>query len=462
MKNSLKILLAGVAAFLFALPVFGQGAMPHLIAKHDLDRYVKYLQPSDEQMAQINRLHQDYLANWKESFDDEISSFNAAWGAVYVDPNSFQEESMEKTYREARLKAEQLGAKLRLANDSFFDEIEVLLSDQQTPGLQRARLAHERFSYKRDKQGLRERHIDLVAIIERMNLSEPDAGLALAVIVDFEPVYVQALRTAAESEQRGQEFSFGVLDILRQFPNGGMHSTAQAQADALKEKAGKLKYSASRRLVETNRGGLRRLMSVLSPASAADLERHYLYEAYPEVYPDPMFAGPLYEAALKITDLTEEQKNAFESLQQQYLSNHARLSQQLAEAIFNKRAIQLRCEAGVRQRGLQAEQKIRELGYKREKLNLAQPMPIRSALLPEQNADLAPWRFEESPPVRFWGRLADLSSDELKATEKERQRLEEEERLEQSYEFNRIRQLRGLPTLGPVSPPPEPPPSEKP
>ena len=56
---------------------------------------------SEEQTAAIKRFHQEYKGAWSESFDDEISAFNAAWGSVFVNPDDFPGPSMEAAYRDA-------------------------------------------------------------------------------------------------------------------------------------------------------------------------------------------------------------------------------------------------------------------------------------------------------------------------------------------------------------------------
>jgi hypothetical protein len=42
------------------------------------------------------------------------------------------------------------------------------------------------------------------------------------------------------------------------------------------------------------------------------------------------------------------------------------------------------------------------VGEKRQKLNLAQPGKIRSLLLPEQIAQMHPWRWEKETPLQPW------------------------------------------------------------
>lgn len=244
----LPFAVAMVAVLFMGTPTLGQGVLPNLIKPHLLNQYLKYMTLSDEQLVQIQRLHEAYLKNWSESFDGEIASFNAAWGAVYVSPDRFTEESMEKTFREAREKSDRLASKLRVANDDFFDGIELLLTEEQRGGLQRARLAHDRYSYRRSKNGLRERHIDLVKLLDELNLDDHDRSQSNAFVGDYEPVFVQALRQAGEADQKVAQIEFAALDLIRTSPNQTPDPATQARIDELCDKAGKLGIGASTNL----------------------------------------------------------------------------------------------------------------------------------------------------------------------------------------------------------------------
>lgn len=435
-----RLLIACLSCAALLIPCFAyaQGALPRLIRKHNLSQHLKHLVLSDEQLAQIGSLHDIYLTNWSESFDPEIQSFNAAWGSVYVNPDDFTEESMERTYSEAKEKAERLAAKLRVANDSFFDSVELLLADEQLPGMQRVRLGHERFSYKRTERGLRERQLDVVAIVDEMNLDDDDRKRVENVLQDFEPVFVQALRNAAESDQRRAVHEFAVMDLMRLVMDD--QPDIQEKKAALLEKAGKLSYSAFNRLVETNRKGLRQLMGVLSGESAAELERRYKEEAYPEIYPDPAFAEPIFIAADKLEDLTEDQRAALQLYREMYANEHVSLSKKLADHAHQRTVANFRAAPGHDEKALKAEEEIRRLAMRREQLNLSQPGRIRSMLLPEQNERLKPWIYETKSPPRPWGDLARLSSEEMRAT---REAVREQQR-----EIRRTSPQRSVPKSG--------------
>ena len=152
---------------------------------------------------------------------------------------------------------------------------------------------------------------------------------------------------------------------------------------------------------------------MLSPTAAAELERRYNEEAYPEVYPDPAFALPFYTSAERLPELDQNQQVAIRSLRDAYVREHAEMSRKLAEAIYNKRAVDYRHDIrDYYKKAAEAEEEVKRLALKREQLDLAQPARVRVMLAPEQNERLSKWIFEVKKPPRPWAQVARLPQDE--------------------------------------------------
>lgn len=390
---------------------FAQGLLPKLISEPNLGNYLRYVPAlSEEQMTQIVRLHVDYRLNWEEEFTKDLSVHNAKWNATHVNPEDFVGESMAESWRDVLKSQLRLRYRMQAANDTFFDQIELLLTETQLSGMQRVRLAHDRLTFRRAKRMPREREIDLVRMVEEMQLAEEDRTSVEAILLDFEPIFVQALRDAAEADNRARIYSFLILDIN---PGGNFVPDQQnnMEVDALQEKGEGVRLRASRRLVETTRKGLAQFKQSLSPDSALELQRRYDEAAYPEIYPDPAFAIDFYELALGLSNLDEAQQAALAAYRDDYVRQHNLLNKQLTKALYEQSNRYVKNDEETVQRIAKGNTEIADLLFRREKLNLAQPARIRAILLPEQNDQLKTWRYEKQQPPRPWARLANVEPD---------------------------------------------------
>ena len=403
---------ACIVVLVFCTRVYAQGILPKAITEQRLEIYLQYLTLSQGQRSAIIQLHADYLKNWGERFETELSVSGTKWKATHVREDESQGPSMEQSMREIVQAQGRLRSMLQGANDEFFDEIELMLSDEQLPAMQRVRLANERATYRRSEKSYpRERSIDLVEMLEGMPLSDEERAQIDAFLLNFEPVFVQALKEAAEADQRAKIYEFALGDIARD-PESTRDEAVRARYDELQEKREKVRRRPSRRLVEVIRKGLENVKSVISPQSAAELQDKYNHKAYPEVYPDPAFAGTFYDQALKLENLDAAVREALVAYQAEYVAAHEKASADLAARIFDKSEnVYVGTSTDAQKRTASLFERIKQSALKREQLNLAQPPKIRALLTPEQNEQLKPWPYEKTQPPRPWARLAGLPDD---------------------------------------------------
>ena len=409
-----------LASVLITSSAFGQGLMPKLITEDRLRSCLRHINLSEEQLAVIFRMNADYQEKWNSEFAQDISAYNAKWNSTYVRPDKFAGQSMEQTFREILVAQQQLRFRLMAANDLFFDDVEAILADEQLPRMQRVRLAYERLTYRRSRRPPREVHIDIVNLADELAISDEERAKVESILVDFEPVFVAALREAAEADQRAAVFEFAILDLERE-PNGPQ-SDAALKVSELMAKGEKVRLRTARRLVEATRSLLGRLAAALTPSSAIELQRRFDEAAYPEIYPDPSNAMSLFDEVLGLEDLREDQRNFLTDARSQYVRDHENLSRRLCKMLYDNSYIYFSLHEDSDSKSADNMQRIAAVAIERERLNLSQPKKIRSVLLAEQSEKLPTWRYESQKPPRPWATVAGLAREKAERDDDQRRR----------------------------------------
>ena len=447
---------------LFAGSALGQTGLPKLVTEPTLRGYLtKYLVLSEAQSAEVMRLHAAYQESWATEFNAETLELQEKWNGTYASIDKFTGESMALAYKEIVELVERVSSRRKVANDLFFDSIEAILSEQQLPGMQRVRSAHDRLSFHNKStqpRGLRERDIEVIALLEQMTLSPEERAAVEPVVCEFEPSYVALMRDAVAFNFRREQLIFGAMEIARQMilhPNPGNadggDEARMREGNRLGSEADRVAFGSQKRLVEANRRALRLFAAAITPESAKELVRRYNERSYPEVLPDPVRANVLYEQAFAaIGDKDPDRLAALQASLESYVREHDQLSEKMTEAVYAMAALPF--ELSIKYKGsdfglqyseevsvalAKSEERLRTLGLEREKLNLSQPARIRALLLPEEVAVLPVWRFEKSTAPRPWGRLADAAETK------------EIQKATRQYEVERRNERNGVPSTQP-------------
>jgi hypothetical protein len=283
----------------WASPAHGQGFLPRYISESRRDSYLAMLKLSEAQSVEVSRMYVQYEADWSR-WNQEISAVNAC-------ASKFKGTSMLASFQETADRIERLRTRLKSVNDSFFDQVETVLSEFQLEELQKVRYAHERFTLKRSARFIRERSIDIVELAQQIQAQSGELGRCDTVLANFEPEFIEALRRAAQADMQHYKYEFEGRDIQRKMLEE-FNVNLQHEVDRLADAGGRACLPAQQNLVRTIRSGLKQLKAALSPEAAALLQQRYDEMAYPEVYPDIVSADPMYAEALKLETLDELQR----------------------------------------------------------------------------------------------------------------------------------------------------------
>jgi hypothetical protein len=102
---------------------------------------------------------------------------------------------MANAYQEVIEAIEKTRSTRKVANDLFFDSIEILLAETNNfQACSACAMRTDRWSYEIHKRGLRERHLDVVEMLEQLELSPAERASVDPIIMEFEPVFVASRR----------------------------------------------------------------------------------------------------------------------------------------------------------------------------------------------------------------------------------------------------------------------------
>jgi len=201
--------------------------IPTMIDKDELPTFAKWLTLSDAQVGQMHSLHDAYVANWQGSYGEKIAEYGAvryeAMMGTRSNPDVHGGESVVATVELAAEMADDLRGRLDAANSLFFTQCSVILSGEQASRLERVRLGHERRrTLKRSFTAIRESNIDPIDLVEQLILSPDEESRVQALIDNYEPILVSALREVAIGTERGMKHEAVAAEWLRAQASGAV------------------------------------------------------------------------------------------------------------------------------------------------------------------------------------------------------------------------------------------------
>lgn len=302
---------------------------------------------------------------------------------------------------------------LQSFSDTFFADVASILSEPDEIGMQRARWAHERFLLQRGDSDLPAGRVDLVQMVLDLPISDETRAALEPWFLDFEPRFIEALRDLDLANKRYwigyNRDAVPLMEQQRTLPADAYEEREQIYNRFLQQAETHVHtyFAAKKRLHDLVLDGKRSVSELLSREEAAELERRFNEIAFDLIYPDHTSAEPLYEAALAIENLQDEQRTAINVHRQLYREQHADVSERMEHArLIHRMANGLRWDRMDAAKG-ESWRKLREAGYEREYLNEDQLDVLRSILTPQQFEQLPEWDFDKNPPRRPWDPTSD-------------------------------------------------------
>lgn len=431
-KRQYCIPLLGLVLLMLSLARSASAGFRPLITEQDVEQYAKWLRLDEDQAIIADSLFKEYRA----TLDQDLLSRMQAWGKeqnrivrlVNADPRANIGTLSKQHFPPLTKKAEALETEQKELERAFFDELASILREDQVPFMQRVILSRERAEYRRISREPAGANVDLIALVDGLNLPLELQAATEEFLLDFEPIYIAALGAAVEAQRRSviEEWTLSEL----RFALAGAENENQRQAimdemAVVRDRVGRDRAVRSEQLIRVITTGLADLRQILPPEHMAVVDERFRREAYPRIYPDDGSAEVLFNTALALGDLTDEQREAIEQLKASWLYQQELLSERMAEAEQNQQLALFRGAIGRGHEVIMYRADLQELGEQREELNQRQIDFIRPILLPEQAARLPEWDFKKDPPRRRWDHDAERAWKDRQRDEEKRRAAEQ-------------------------------------
>ncbi|MCH8314725.1 MAG: hypothetical protein IIA64_02020 [Planctomycetes bacterium] len=315
------------------------GMLPDPISSRDMEGYARRLQLDEFQRLAIDPLHEQYRAAFRQLREDDIAKLlkqtAEMTGGGFRMPQREKVERLLKDMKRAFKKIEQLDNRL-------FNQMDVVLTDDQRAAMPRVRLARARQRYRNGAMGgggfgSQAARIDLSEIYAQLELSDQE-------LLDSDPLIASYERRLTPAVEKLYEATMTMsLDMLDAFEAAGMTDLDMTDPESAQQMMetmqaiwadiGKDMQKKSKAIADLNRKTLRSVRVRLSPEHARDLRHNYYRRAFPMAPADPNSAQKRIAAALRLTQLTEDQRLAITDAAQTHQRSHDRITDEMIKFI---------------------------------------------------------------------------------------------------------------------------------
>jgi hypothetical protein len=365
------------------------GTVPDPITSRELEGYADRLGLSDQQFQAVLMAHDDYREEFRKLRENEIEKLLKE--AQALRPGGMAMMMDRKAVEKGLKDLDSVMSRIQSLDNRLFDQMQSVLTEDQASKLPRVRQARERIRYQ---SGLARMvafvspsaHLDLSSMLLDFDLTQQEHDALEPLLVAYESTLTSSARRLYEGtnamvlELLDKMAAMGFGDPNAQNP-GDRGQMWENFRSVFGEIALKVQDKAAA-IGTLNRRSLRDFNNVLSDDHGLRLRNLYFQRAYPEVNSSYMNTIQAFAAALKLDDLTAEQRQTITALAADFRTNVDRASDQLADAIDENRKSMTFFDFGSDRRR-QFEEKLDGLRERRNALN-TQAMDALKATLGDQ------------------------------------------------------------------------------
>jgi hypothetical protein len=351
--------------------------LPGPITERVSNAYATQLDLDGDNKVIYDSLYDDYRERFEAVQKVDIQAVLDANATLWSMPNatpgggsggggSVKPPSVEDIERLYSLRKKALQSIMQ-ADDSFFEEIKTtLLSDKDAAALERVKLARKREVYNREfaasgmggpmmfagrgpgggrggrnatgsrgfgffGSGSEESSLDLAIVLEAVSLSTDERAAVDQTLRDYEKTATDAFRKQYDSTLRMRQAMDKAVAQSAQSRAAGENMQMGAYFRELMEADGRASREASRELSALNRATRDTIMAMLSSAAQQELRQSYNRKAYAEIFRDPQSASTHLTAALRLEDLSPQQRSTINDLSVEYHASYDQLSERMIE-----------------------------------------------------------------------------------------------------------------------------------
>ena len=329
-----------------AVPASAQGTfntVPDPIDSRELDGYAERLGLSPQQRQLVSEFHREYLDRYRQLREGEIEDFLSEMRSL---TRSFDMSNLPVMERLVR-SADRLMRRIEQLDESFFNDVESVLTEDQQRVVPRVRMARTRLRYGNEMT----RGIDFINPAVRIDLTEfvQELDLSTADLERIDPVlmsYEQRLtRGAKDVFEAGTTM---MLEAMREMDRAGFTDPdleqrelmlqmfqhfqeiwADLTEDLMKETKG---------MTDLHRRAFRDLAQLLPEEPSRELRRRYLTRAYPQAAAIGRAAERQFTAVLEAVDRVDEStRRSVQNMYEAHRQQQDRLAHEMMDVLDEQR-----------------------------------------------------------------------------------------------------------------------------
>lgn len=286
-----------------------RGAMDADMTSADLERSAELLQLDEDQKMIAEELLKAYLVQWEELRGRMNQAMEGA-------RNEFRETRDPAVWQDLGPVMDRFQDEKKAMTDRFLEDMKLMLTEEQLerwPALERQR----RRVRSLEQSFLSGEGVDVIELVNDMEFSPELMEGVTPVLARYELELDRAL------VERDKLYESGMDRAMELWQNQDF-DTMQKLFDEAREAGAKVR--------DTHRRAARQVMSVLPPEKAAEFEKAFKEESFPQVY-RRSFAVRAFETTSDMADITDEQRAQISELRSQLDRELSIMNDAMAEAI---------------------------------------------------------------------------------------------------------------------------------
>lgn len=339
---ALFIIIAALApAFLLhhsALAQGTSGTLPDPISTQELMRYGDRLHLSNQQRQAASALHDEYKQQFRALREGEIAQFLSEVRSTETGTMPSR-KAVEDIFK--RMSA--LTRKIEAVDNSLFDKMQNLLTEEQQALMPRVRQARERarFSAQRMMWMGGAQQVDLSELLMEIDIADAERQTVDGLMAQYESALTSQMNRLYQATTRTMMDMFDALEQM------GMADADMEDPESM-EKFGqamqqvwgditKKSMELTGDIAELNRKTCKSVGDLLPAEAARSLRNSFYSRSYPEAGFVFGTGEGMFLSAMKFTELTDEQKTAIIATRDELRSKLDPLGQEMIDLLDERR-----------------------------------------------------------------------------------------------------------------------------
>ena len=306
-------------------------AVPGKITSNELHFYVDRLGLSDDMRGLVSEFHDSYQARYDALIEAEYETLIGEPGTRIWDETGGNTDAAEEVAAGRRM----LAMKVLDLEDTFFDEMEMLLPAGAAESMQAVRTARACAAYDIGAlSGTGRAPVDFVSILRSIDLSRDELAAIEPILRDFDArrlPLLRALRSAFIEQQVAQVRGQNLWRDAQQTGGEVDYAEINRRYQEMLASSQESQKAANAELAEIADWFVAEIRTSLPSDALVDFEVRYAQAAYPEVYPDHEDAAAAVEAARALPDLSADQMARLDAIAAGHAAGHAQVCHRMVE-----------------------------------------------------------------------------------------------------------------------------------